>query len=243
MFYFIGQVRIMLLIDPADFEAVLSFVRSFPALEGKTLSHVFFTHKHMDHARDSLLISNRFQIVKIIAGEEDRVPGCNFPVNDNDYVNLTWISVKCIHSPCHTRGHMLYFATDQEKSVVFTGDTLFIGGCGKFFEGTSQEMLRSLGKIKELPGNCEVYCGHEYTISNLQWAIQVDVNNEPMKQKLIWAKRQKELGKATVPSSISEELEINIFMRTHFLVRSLNCQSESETLSLLRDWKNQGKIL
>ena len=232
------------LIDPADFQSTINFTTTHADLSTRSLAMVFFTHKHSDHARDSLIFSRTFPEIQIIAGEIEEIPGCNKPVKDNEVIEEEGATrVKCIHAPCHTRGHMLYYFSCGAHSVLFTGDTLFIGGCGKFFEGNAQEMWRNFERIREIPGDCLVYCGHEYTVANLEWASRVEVDNQAMKRKLVWARERRGNGLVTVPSTIAEELEINIFIRAALMIQKIGASHEIEALGMLREWKNKGKTL
>ena len=232
------------LIDPADFKTVNSFVSTHFVLSKLTLSSVFFTHKHWDHARDAAIIGSLYPNIPIIIGEIDYVQGCTHKVRDNEIIHLEGnITVQCFHVPCHTRGHMLYYFTCGEKLTLFTGDTLFIGGCGKFFEGNATDMYKNLEKIKKLPGNCEIYCGHEYTVSNLEWATKIDLKNTLLANKLKWAKEKRAKNEPTVPSTVSDEIETNVFMRVGLLKQAFNCDDDINALDTLRDWKNKGKTL
>lgn len=130
-----------------------------------------------------------------MGGASDNIPGVTNPVNDGDHMDLHGMSIKCLHTPCHTRGHILYYVeAPQDEEVkapsdyirekvegyevitnvnrcVFTGDTLFIGGCGRFFEGQPQEMLSALDRLAALPDDTKVFCGHEYTVKNLEFGV------------------------------------------------------------------------
>uniref|UniRef100_A0A8C0VPS0 Hydroxyacylglutathione hydrolase, mitochondrial n=1 Tax=Cyanistes caeruleus TaxID=156563 RepID=A0A8C0VPS0_CYACU len=127
------------------------------------------------------------------------------------------LSVKCLSTPCHTSGHICYYVTkpnSSEPPAVFTGDTLFVAGCGKFFEGTPEEMYKALIEILgSLDPKTRVYCGHEYTINNLKFARHVEPSNPSIQEKLAWAKAQYDSGEPTIPSTIAEEFTYNPFMR------------------------------
>ncbi|CAM9851843.1 unnamed protein product [Hapterophycus canaliculatus] len=113
-------------------------------------------------------------------------------------------------------GHMCFYATDGDQKAVFTGDTLFVGGAGRFFEGTPEEMQHSLGdKLGKLPPETLVYCGHEYTSSNYRFAQSIDPDNEALKQEISRASERLRRGEHTVPSTIAKELATNPFMRAH----------------------------
>ncbi len=104
----------------------------------------------------------------------------------------------------------------EEPSALFTGDTLFVGGCGRFFEGSGEDMYKALFKtLAPLPNDTRVYCGHEYTVSNLRFALRVDPGNKALKNKLTWAETQRKAKRFTVPSTLGEERSYNPFMRVH----------------------------
>ncbi|TNN66142.1 Hydroxyacylglutathione hydrolase, mitochondrial [Liparis tanakae] len=127
------------------------------------------------------------------------------------------LNVKCLFTPCHTTGHICYYVTKEkstEPPAVFTGDTLFVAGCGKFFEGTAEQMHKALIDILGcLPPETLVYCGHEYTVSNLKFARHVEPDNEVIQKKLAWAKEKCSNGEPTVPSTLADEFTFNPFMR------------------------------
>ena len=122
--------------------------------------------------------------------------------------------MKVLFTPCHTTGHVLYYIDYQDQKYLFSGDTLFLAGCGKFFEGTADQMADALiHQVRALPKDTQVMCGHEYSVSNLQFAKSVDPDNEVLKNKLAWAIEQRKANKSTVPSTLEEELAYNPFMR------------------------------
>ncbi|CAL5343774.1 unnamed protein product [Camellia sinensis] len=143
----------------------------------------------------------------------------------------------------HTKGHISYYLTgkDEENPAVFTGDTLFVAGCGKFFEGTAEQMYQSLCvTLGSLPNPTRVYCGHEYTVKNLQFALTVEPENAKIAQKLSWAQHQRQAGLPTVPSTIEEELETNPFMRVDLpeIQAKVGCKSPIEAMREIRQRKD-----
>ncbi|XP_021638426.2 hydroxyacylglutathione hydrolase cytoplasmic-like [Hevea brasiliensis] len=143
----------------------------------------------------------------------------------------------------HTKGHISYFVTGKEGEdpAVFTGDTLFIAGCGKFVEGTAEQMYRSLCQtLGSLPKPTQVYCGHEYTVKNLQFALTVELDNVKKQQKLSWAQQKRQAGLPTIPSSFEEEWETNPFLRVDLpdLQARVGCKSPVETLQKTRQLKD-----
>ncbi|KAJ7386289.1 hypothetical protein OS493_010695 [Desmophyllum pertusum] len=123
------------------------------------------------------------------------------------------LDVQCLFTPCHTSGHICYVVSGQ-PSAVFTGDTLFVAGCGKFFEGRPPEMYKALIEILgKLPHDTLVYCGHEYTVNNLKYAVHVEPENPEIHKQIEWAKNKREAHEPTVPSTIGDEFKFNPFMR------------------------------
>lgn len=120
--------------------------------------------------------------LKVYGHEIDQCEGCTHFVNDGEIIQFDDISILCLHTPGHTQGHICYYLTLGEQRVVFTGDILFNGGAGKFFEGSAQDVFTSFQKLLALPEDTAVYCGHEYTISNYRFALSVDGTNEALEE-------------------------------------------------------------
>ena len=158
--------------------------------------------------------------------DSKRIPEIDILLEDNQIWKAENFVAKVIHIPGHTMGHIC-FHFFQEK-LVFTGDTLFSLGCGKIFEGTYKQMYESLNKIKSLPIETKVYCGHEYTINNSKFCIKYDPENLNLKKKIEIIKKKINNGNPTIPSTIKDELECNIFLRANDL----------ESFSKLRDLKD-----
>uniref|UniRef100_A0A8C3D005 Hydroxyacylglutathione hydrolase, mitochondrial n=1 Tax=Cairina moschata TaxID=8855 RepID=A0A8C3D005_CAIMO len=152
-----------------------------------------------------------------VYGGDSRVGALTQKVSHLTTLKVGSLNVKCLCTPCHTSGHICYYVTkpnSSEPPAVFTGDTLFVAGCGKFFEGTPEEMYRALIEILgSLDPETRVYCGHEYTINNLKFARHVEPNNVNIQEKLAWAKAKYDSGEPTIPSTIAEEFTYNPFMR------------------------------
>eukprot|EP01126_Amoeba_proteus_P045671 TRINITY_DN512_c0_g1_i12.p1 TRINITY_DN512_c0_g1~~TRINITY_DN512_c0_g1_i12.p1 ORF type:complete len:201 (-),score=48.80 TRINITY_DN512_c0_g1_i12:117-719(-) len=191
-----------------------------------------------------------------IYGGDTRIPGLTKIVKHGDQFNLLHLDVQVISTPCHTTGHVLYLilaGNMLSNPILFSGDTLFIGGCGRFFEGTASEMNIALNhKISSLPLNTHIYCGHEYTVNNLLFAASVEPNNQAIREKLCWARQQRKDHQSTLPSTLQEEKEYNVFMRLdkeeikQTLFRSQNLQphqaiTPTETMKALREMKDSWK--
>uniref|UniRef100_A0A5S6R0H0 hydroxyacylglutathione hydrolase n=1 Tax=Trichuris muris TaxID=70415 RepID=A0A5S6R0H0_TRIMR len=225
-------------IDPVDSEKMMQEVKK----RGVNLTTILTTHHHSDHAGGNSLMKSIVPNAVIIAGDE-RVPSVDKKVADGDSLKVGSLQVKCIHTPCHTRGHICYYVTDESgKRVVFSGDTLFIAGCGRFFEGTANEMYTSLvEKLANLPEDTEVFCGHEYTISNLRYARSAEPNNDAIVRKMNWAQEKRKNNEPTVPSTIGEEKQINPFMRVALPALQAHAKCPGDpigTMKFLREEKN-----
>ncbi|KAJ8253933.1 hypothetical protein COCON_G00205450 [Conger conger] len=201
------------IVDPVEPAKVLDAVKKHRV----KLTTVLTTHHHWDHA------GGNDKLVKLgppglkVYGGDDRVGALTQKISHYSTFKVGSLNVKCLFTPCHTTGHICYFVTKDKSSeppAVFTGDTLFIGGCGKFFEGTADEMYRALIEVLgRLPPETRVYCGHEYTINNLKFARHVEPNNDAVRKKLAWAKETYDNGEPTIPSTVGEEFTYNPFMR------------------------------
>lgn len=198
------------IVDPVDAETVASIAQQ----DNVKLTKVLTTHHHWDHAGGNAKLCTKIPNLEVYGGDE-RIEALNHAVKHNDTFNIGGLKVQCLSTPCHTTGHICYYVTgDGVTPAVFTGDTLFAGGCGRFFEGTADQMYQALIKVLgSLPDDTKVYCGHEYTENNLKFAIHVEPNNEAIHQKLEWACTQRKNNHSTVPSTIREERQTNPFMR------------------------------
>lgn len=227
-------------VDPVEPQKVLQAAYEY----GVHLKLVLTTHHHWDHAGGNEKIKQLVPGIEVYGGSVDNVKGCTHPLQNGDKLSLgSDLAVLALHTPCHTRGHISYYVTGKEEDVpaVFTGDTLFVAGCGKFFEGTAEQMYQSLCvTLASLPKPTRVYCGHEYTVKNLQFALTVEPDNVRVGQKLSWAQHQRQAGLPTIPSTIDEEMETNPFMRVDLpeLQERVGCQSAIDALQEIRRQKD-----
>lgn len=196
-------------VDPAEPDKVL-----WAAVQNRTrLTMVLTTHRHWDHAGGNKSLLQQMPDLEIVAGSGEAVPGCTRPVQDGEELEFGDVTIKCLATPYHTSGHMCYLCTSGSDSVLFSGDTLFVGGAGRCFQGTPAQMHASLGVLARLPPEALVYCGHDYALPNLEWAATIDSGNPAVLRKLEWARAQRAAGKPSVPSTIGGELLHNLFLR------------------------------
>ncbi len=210
-------------IDPSEAYPIITFVEN----NDIKLKYILNTHHHFDHIGGNKELKRKFGST-IIGFKEDshRIPEIDILLEDNQIWKAQNFIAKIIHVPGHTSGHICFHFFNEK--LVFTGDTLFSLGCGKIFEGTSKQMFDSLNKIKSLPEQTKVYCGHEYTLNNSKFCAKYDTENLNLKKKIENINKKITNGLPTVPSTIKEELDCNIFLRTKDL----------KSFSKLRDLKD-----
>eukprot|EP00871_Galdieria_phlegrea_P002293 jgi/Galph1/3064/GphlegSOOS_G1737.1 len=239
-----NQYQVAAAVDPAEPDKLLKV-----AIEERVkLCAVLTTHKHWDHSGGNEELLKRDPTLPIFGSKYEQVPGTNRSVGQGDifqfhYPSNLEISVFC--TPCHTRGHIIFLVTDQSAPnsppILFSGDTLFIGGCGRFFEGNSRDMLENIETIiDKFPKNTLLFCGHEYTVRNLEFASVVDSNNQILKNKLAWSKQQVAKGHFTVPSTLEEEFLYNPFLRFResCIMNAVQETEPSKVLAHLRKQKD-----
>ncbi|WP_437504662.1 hydroxyacylglutathione hydrolase [Sorangium sp. So ce1099] len=199
--------REAIVIDPSEAPPVIA------ALEREKLSLVAIvnTHHHHDHVGGNEALRQRHGDLPVYAHSSDvgRVPAQTEHVEEGNPFRVAGLELRPLHVPGHTLGAVSYCVED----AVFTGDTLFIAGCGRMFEGTPEVMHASLAKLAALPVHTRVFCGHEYTVNNLRFAETVEPENEAVRKKLVAAREARERGEPTVGSTVGEELATNPFLR------------------------------
>jgi hydroxyacylglutathione hydrolase len=197
-------------VDCAEAEPVLDEARR----QATRLTTVLATHHHYDHVGGNADLLKAVPGLRIHGSAEDapRIPGITDPVRDGDAVGVGSLRGRVILIPAHTSGHVAYYFPDAK--TVFTGDTLFAAGCGRLFEGDAAQMMGSLGRLASLPDDTRVYCGHEYTQKNLEFAMTLEPGNRAVVDKLKAVRALRQAGKPTIPSTIAEEKATNPFLRT-----------------------------
>lgn len=232
-----GQVAV---VDPGDATPVQQFLQQ----HDYQLNAILITHHHPDHT-GGIAALTRSDPVPVYGPKNEAIPGCSHAVSEGDRVTLA--NLKCsfdvIDIPGHTRGHIAYYSAPH----LFCGDTLFAAGCGRIFEGNPQQMLHSLKKLAALTNDTQVYCAHEYTQANLNFATRIEPSNEVILQRLHHCQTLRASNQPTLPSTIGLEKTSNPFLRCHLPAviaqAQKHCpdpiQSELEAFTFIREWKNR----
>ena len=227
-------------VDPGDASVVIDYLKS----QHLTLTDILITHHHQDHTGGVTALAKRGQC-RVHAPLQTPLRHCHQRVQQGDQVCIESLdlTLNVINLPGHTLDHVGYI-TD---SALFCGDTLFVGGCGRIFEGTAAMMQQSLQKIASLPEQLLIYCAHEYTEANYRFAHTVDPDNIALQEQIQQAQQKRNNHRPTVPSSIAIERATNPFLRCHTdTIRQavekhahLTCHDETEVFKHLRKWKDQ----
>jgi len=195
-------------VDPSESLPIITFLKE----KNLKLNYILNTHHHFDHVGGNVELQKIYN-AKIVGfiGDKHRIPGIDITVRDNEKWYFGNSIVNILHIPGHTLGHICLFF--EKEKIAFTGDTLFSLGCGRIFEGSHKQMLTSLNKIKKLPRDTKIYCGHEYTYKNAEFCIKHDTNNINLKKYFEKIKKLRSNNLPTVPTSLEDELKSNIFLR------------------------------
>lgn len=201
-------------VDPAEATPVLKKLEQL----GAELIAIFNTHHHGDHVGGNRQLLKRFPQATVYASEADRgrIPGQQIYLNDGDTVEFAGQTAQIFFIPGHTRGHIAYYfppVGEATTGELFCGDTIFAGGCGRLFEGTPEQMVQSLTQLRALPDQTRIWCAHEYTLSNLKFAVTVDGNNEVLQKRFQDVRAARQRQEATVPSLMGIEKATNPFLR------------------------------
>ncbi|MBC7916776.1 MAG: hydroxyacylglutathione hydrolase [Rhodoferax sp.] len=231
-----------LVVDPGDAQPVLRALSE----TGLQLHTILVTHHHADHTGG---IQQLFDATgaTVYGPAREQIAGVQHGLKDGDQVCAMGLDFQVLDVPGHTAGHIAYFCTaTPQDPILFCGDTLFSGGCGRLFEGTPDQMLASLERLAGLPGHTRVCCTHEYTLSNLKFAREVDPDNQALVEYQQHCQALRAAARPTLPSTIAQELKINPFLRSHdaALIRSARRFDAASTVqhgafATLRQWKNQ----
>lgn len=230
-------------VDPGDASPVLHWLSKHP---GWQLCDILITHHHADHIGGVEPLKAATG-ARVIGPDEERIPGRDATVRDGDRVEVLGSQFETLEVPGHTRSHVAYFQTDGDAPRLFCGDTLFAAGCGRIFEGTPEQMYRSLQRLAVLPDSTLIYCAHEYTQNNLRFAEAVEPENPALVRRIAEVKALRASGQGTLPSNLALERQTNPFLRAETAAvmraaarhaRSESLLSAVQTFAALREWKD-----
>ncbi|WP_309742062.1 hydroxyacylglutathione hydrolase [Chamaesiphon sp. OTE_20_metabat_361] len=236
------EQKIAAVVDPAEAAPVLAELHR----QQVELVAIFNTHHHGDHVGGNKELIAAYPNLRVYGGAEDRgrIPGQQVYLVDGDRVEFGERVGEVFFIPGHTRAHIAYYFPSVENDVpgeLFCGDTIFAGGCGRLFEGTPAQMVGSITKLRQLPDNTRIWCAHEYTLSNLKFAVTVDPDNQELQQRLVSVTAERERLIPTVPTNLGLEKRTNPFLRwdTAALQASVGSHDAIETFARIRGRKDQ----
>ncbi|HEY9598075.1 MAG TPA: hydroxyacylglutathione hydrolase [Cyanophyceae cyanobacterium] len=234
--------NIAAVVDPAEAQPVLKRLEEL----GAELVAIFNTHHHGDHVGGNRELIQRFPKLCVYGSDRDRgrIPGQQVFLQDGDRVEFAGRTGEVLFVPGHTSGHIAYYfppTVTGETGELFCGDTLFAGGCGRLFEGTPTQMVDSLSKLRALPDNTRVWCAHEYTLKNLEFAVTVDAENSNLQSRYAKVQEARRRLEATVPSQLGIEKLTNPFLRWDkpALQSAVNAKEPVQTFARLRGMKDR----
>ena len=210
-------------VDPSEAKPIINFLEN----KDLKLKYILNTHHHFDHIGGNKELKKKYKSIVIgYKNDAHRIPEIDILVEDGQIWKKDNFEAKIFHIPGHTSGHICFHF--YKDNFLFTGDTLFSLGCGRLFEGTYKDMFDSLNKIKSLPENTNIFCGHEYTLQNSKFCIKYDPDNLALKNKIDDIEKKLKNNLPTVPSILKDEINCNIFLKAKDL----------ESFSKLRDLKD-----
>lgn len=243
--WMLDDARSAWVVDPGDADPVKHCL----AQDGLSLQGILVTHRHPDHIGGVAELLQAAPHARVVGPANEALPFVHRGVAQGDKVEVLGEAFEVLDVPGHTAGHVAYFAAPRDQTpLLFCGDTLFFGGCGRLFEGTPQQMWTSLNQLAALPDDTRVCCAHEYTLSNLRFALAVEPDNAVLHSTFARCQDLRARGTATVPSTIGQERAINPFLRCAVPSVIRAAQSRQSQISstdaaavfaVLREWKNQ----
>ena len=228
-----------IVIDPGESKSIQKLI------DNKTidLKGILITHHHYDHTNglSELVKKNELEVY----GPVNNIDGINHRLNDKDKISIIGIDFDVISIPGHTLDHIGFYSANASNPILFCGDTLFAGGCGRIFEGTYEQMFHALKKITKLPTNTNIYCGHEYTLSNLKFALEADDTNKELIEEFKKVENKINSNIPSLPTTLDKELKVNPFLRcdniniqNKIIEKFKVSNSELEVFTALRKWKD-----
>ncbi len=229
-----------IVVDPGDAQVVINH----SSRTQKNLCAILVTHHHADHTGGIAELVNHFGNLPIYGPVSSPYKGVTHQVKEDDTLDVLGFTFNVIEIPGHTLDHIAYY--NDQQGLLFCGDTLFLAGCGRVFEGTDHQMHQSLNKIMALPAMTKAYPTHEYSLANLKFAMVVDGDNGALKLAQEMCQEIRAENEVTLPTRLAQELAINPFVRTHDRAVIASAESfkrrelpqSSEVFAALREWKN-----
>lgn len=234
-----GKDKTCAIVDPGEAEPVLAVLRQ----HGLELSYILLTHHHYDHVDGVPALLERYGAT-VFGPDDNRIPFVHKVCREGDEIELPDLNARfhVLEIPAHTRSHIAFF----NDEVLFSGDTLFSLGCGRFFEGTAADMQKSLDKLAALPPDTQVYCAHEYTQANCRFALAVEPDNAALKSRAGEIDRLRAADRITLPTRLGDELATNPFLRTRAdavvsTARKIDPVATPgiATMAVIRAWKDR----
>ncbi len=226
-------------VDPGEASPVLSQLTQ----QGLTLSGILLTHHHADHIGGVAELVQAFPQAQVFGNEADahRLPSLTRALKDGDVFELLGCRFTTLEVPGHTLGHLAFFSQDHQPPLLFCGDTLFAGGCGRLFEGSAEQMAHSLQRLAALPDTTQVYAAHEYTLNNLKFALMAEPDNAALQARYQACEALRAAQQATLPSDLALEKATNPFLRCHLpsLQKRMDCDQSVSCFASLRAWKDR----
>jgi hydroxyacylglutathione hydrolase len=230
-------------VDPGDAAPVLDYLER----EGLTLSAIIATHHHKDHVGGVPALLERFS-VPVFGPARETIPGRTHAMAEGDEITVPGpgIAMRVLDIPGHTAGHIAFVGGEPHAPIAFVGDTLFAAGCGRLFEGTPAQMTNSLAKLAALAAPTKVYCGHEYTMANLRFALAVEPANSALHERQAREQAKRDRGLPTLPSTIADERATNPFLRAEIPTVYAAAEAHAgrkladavDAFAVVREWKN-----
>ncbi|HTF85872.1 MAG TPA: hydroxyacylglutathione hydrolase [Cellvibrio sp.] len=230
------------ILDPGDAQPVMDCLHQHQL----RLAGIIITHHHWDHTDGIDELLAHFP-VPVYGPDSRRIPQVTHNLQDGDTLELPGLRLEVLAVPGHTLDHLAYLHTDSRPAKLFCGDSLFAGGCGRMFEGQPEQMLASLNKLAALPEDTLVYCSHEYTLPNLQFALKVEPDNKALTDRLQTVQQIRQQHLSTLPSTIAIERRTNPFLRCHLPAIKAAAEqhigstltSDASVFAVIRRWKDQ----
>jgi len=228
-----------LVVDPGESNKIIELIDS----DKINLRGVLITHHHYDHTNGLSDLIKKKDLE--VYGPNNNIQEINNRVIELDKITIIGIEFEVIEIPGHTLDHIAFYSFNNGEPILFCGDTLFAGGCGRVFEGTYKQMFDSLKKISSYPQETKIYCGHEYTLSNLKFALEVDTNNHELENEFDNVKSLIASNTPSLPTTLQKELKINPFLRCdnstikNKVIKKFDMvDDELEIFTALREWKD-----